>query len=127
MNLSEQLGMIEAENSRLKLELEASKASNQRQAGALKESRAQNNQLIKRNEWLAARVAYLEKHFHDFHGSAAEIERQRKEQAEHAATAPEVVSDQQPERLMDKITRLGRVMKGSEAATNGASNGATVQ
>jgi hypothetical protein len=122
MSLTDQLGRLEAELNRFKLDNDSLKTRIAKQTGALDESRAQNRQLILHNERLAKRVAYLEKHFYDFHGSAEAIERQRKDMAE--PTVAEVVNS--PSSVETIKARIARIIKRDEVATGHANNG-TVQ
>lgn len=123
MNLSDQLGMIEAENKRLKDQVETQKTRLAQQKALIDENRAERGRLMKRIEQQAELIGTYKNHFRSFHGSADSIQTQERT-LEAAATANEIVEAVkdvvQPLSLKDRLTR---VMKGD--ATNGHANGAT--
>jgi chromosome segregation ATPase len=113
MSLTNQIAELEAQVGKLEAKLESEKRRNDMQAGALRESRAQNADLLKRNELLAARVATFEKHFFDFHGSAERIQKQKAE-LEPVGPMP-TIADRPPTRLKLRDRLNGLVAAGGAA------------
>jgi len=81
MRLSEQVAALEAESEQRKGEIEKLRAQVHRQEGAIKEGRAQNQDLIKRLAKATELAASLTSYFHGAHGMAEHLEKKRNELA----------------------------------------------
>lgn len=112
MSISTQIEQLERELQDATRRLEQERRRNDMQAGALRESRAQNEQLVKRNEQLAAQVARLNKHMRDALGSAEDIVAKGKELQPEAAPAP--IDERRVASLADRLR--GIVRHNAEAA-----------
>lgn len=100
MSIAQDIERLESHKRELEQKLEAERRRNDMQAGALRESRAENAALIERVEKAAARIATFEKHFFDFHGSAERIQKQKHELEPPAPALAE------PSTLKSKLSRL---------------------
>ena len=85
----------------------------ERQKGGLLESRAQNEQLIKRNEQLAAQCARDDKHFRDALASSESIIKHREELEPELPGVPAPAA-QPPVTLKSRLKRLAK--NGGDAA-----------
>lgn len=79
MKLADQVAALEADNEQLKGEIERLRAQAHRQEGAIREGRAERQDLLNKLEKVTSENAYLTQHFHTIHGSAEHIAREKQE------------------------------------------------
>lgn len=110
MTIAQEIERIESRDRELEQKLETERRRNDMQAGALRESRAENIALLKRVEEQAAQLARYDKHFRDALGSGESIVKHRAELAPVSPLPSFTVPEKSlPSKLRDKLSRLREV------------------
>jgi SMC interacting uncharacterized protein involved in chromosome segregation len=92
---------MEAESEQRKGEIERLRAQVHKQEGAIREGRAERQDLLHKLEKITSENAYLTQHFHTIHGSAEHIAREKQEIA--ALYHPPVLTQTKKPSLIERL------------------------